>query len=110
MLANLELIRTKEVNCFHKSENCICNCRQEAIMEYLKVAQDLDMYGVSYFEIANKKGTELLLGVDALGLNIYEKADRSNNSLTAFVEQFYYHNIHRDDVISYYLWHTDWEK
>jgi len=45
-------------------------------MEYLKVAQDLDMYGVSYFEISNKKGTGLLLGIDALGLNIYEKADR----------------------------------
>ena len=34
------------------------------------------MYGVSYFEIKNKKGTELWLGVDALGLNIYEKDDR----------------------------------
>lgn len=34
------------------------------------------MYGVNYFEIKNKKGTELWLGVDALGLNIYEKEDR----------------------------------
>ena len=34
------------------------------------------MYGVNYFEIKNKKGTELFLGVDALGLNIYEKEDR----------------------------------
>ena len=32
--------------------------------------------GVNYFEIKNKKGTELWLGVDALGLNIYEKEDR----------------------------------
>ena len=45
-------------------------------MEYLKIAQDLEMYGVNYFEIKNKKGTELWLGVDALGLNIYEKDDR----------------------------------
>merc|ERR1712055_902704 len=30
----------------------------------------------NYFEIKNKKGTELWLGVDALGLNIYEKDDR----------------------------------
>ena len=45
-------------------------------MEYLKIAQDLEMYGVNYFEIKNKKGTELWLGVDALGLNIYEKEDR----------------------------------
>ena len=34
------------------------------------------MYGVNYFEIKNKKGTELWLGVDALGLNIHEKDDR----------------------------------
>lgn len=45
-------------------------------MEYLKVAQDLEMYGVNYFEIKNKKGTQLWLGVDALGLNIYEKDDK----------------------------------
>ena len=49
--------------------------REEAIMEYLKIAQDLEMYGVSYFDIMNKKKTELYLGVDALGLNIYEKKD-----------------------------------
>lgn len=46
--------------------------RDEAEMEYLKIAQDLEMYGVSYFFIRNKKGTDLLLGVDALGLHIYE--------------------------------------
>merc|ERR1712061_933406 len=49
--------------------------REDAMMEYLKIAQDLEMYGVNYFEIKNKKGTELWLGVDALGLNIYEKDD-----------------------------------
>lgn len=46
------------------------------MLEYLKIAQDLEMYGVSYFEIKNKKGTKLWLGVDALGLNIYEHDDR----------------------------------
>ena len=51
-------------------------CREEARVEYLKIAQDLEMYGVNYFDIKNKKGTELFLGVDALGLNIYEKEDR----------------------------------
>uniref|UniRef100_A0A3B5LCT5 FERM domain-containing protein n=1 Tax=Xiphophorus couchianus TaxID=32473 RepID=A0A3B5LCT5_9TELE len=50
--------------------------REDAIIEYLKIAQDLEMYGVSYFEIRNKKGTELWLGVDALGINIYPKDDR----------------------------------
>jgi len=50
--------------------------REDAMMEYLKIAQDLEMYGVNYFDIKNKKGTELFLGVDALGLNIYEKDDK----------------------------------
>ncbi|XP_063059070.1 NF2, moesin-ezrin-radixin like (MERLIN) tumor suppressor b isoform X2 [Engraulis encrasicolus] len=46
--------------------------RDEAEMEYLKIAQDLEMYGVSYFSITqNKRDTELLLGVDAQGLHIY---------------------------------------
>lgn len=52
------------------------NFREDAMMEYLKIAQDLEMYGVNYFEIKNKKGTDLWLGVDALGLNIYEKDDK----------------------------------
>ncbi|XP_076444752.1 radixin-like [Babylonia areolata] len=50
--------------------------REDAMMEYLKIAQDLEMYGVNYFDIKNKRGTDLLLGVDALGLNVYEKEDR----------------------------------
>ena len=46
------------------------------MLEYLKIAQDLEMYGVNYFSIKNKKGTELWLGVDALGLNVYERDDQ----------------------------------
>ena len=47
-------------------------------MEYLKIAQDLDMCGVNYFQIFNKKESDLWLGVTNLGLNIYE----SDNKLT----------------------------
>ncbi|XP_066593373.1 merlin-like isoform X1 [Prorops nasuta] len=50
--------------------------RDEAEMEYLKIAQDLDMYGVNYFPISNKKETDLWLGVTAVGLNIYEKENK----------------------------------
>ena len=46
------------------------------MIEYLKIAQDLEMYGVNYFDIKNKKGTQLFLGVDALGLNVYAKEDK----------------------------------
>ncbi|XP_037933020.1 moesin/ezrin/radixin homolog 2 [Teleopsis dalmanni] len=46
--------------------------RDEVEMEYLKIAQDLDMYGVNYFPITNKNKTELWLGVTAVGLNIYD--------------------------------------
>uniref|UniRef100_A0A3P8VTD0 Ezrin a n=1 Tax=Cynoglossus semilaevis TaxID=244447 RepID=A0A3P8VTD0_CYNSE len=52
--------------------------KEEAMLEYLKIAQDLEMYGVNYFEIKNKKNTDLWLGVDALGLNIYETDDKLN--------------------------------
>uniref|UniRef100_A0A8C6TXN4 Ezrin a n=1 Tax=Neogobius melanostomus TaxID=47308 RepID=A0A8C6TXN4_9GOBI len=50
--------------------------KEDSMIEYLKIAQDLEMYGVNFFEIKNKKGTDLWLGVDALGVNIYEKEDR----------------------------------
>lgn len=50
--------------------------RDEAEMEYLKIAQDLDMYGINYFAIKNKKDTDLYLGVTALGLNVYEKDNK----------------------------------
>jgi radixin len=50
--------------------------REDAMLEYLKVAQGLEMYGVNYFEITNRKGTTLWLGVDALGLNVYEHEDK----------------------------------
>ncbi|XP_037550982.1 ezrin a [Nematolebias whitei] len=50
--------------------------KEEAMIEYLKIAQDLEMFGVNYFEIKNKKGTDLWLGVDTLGLNIYAKEDK----------------------------------
>lgn len=46
------------------------------MLEYLRVAQDLEMFGVNYFDIKNKKGTNLLLGVDALGLSIYDEDNR----------------------------------
>ncbi|CAF2879510.1 unnamed protein product [Rotaria sp. Silwood2] len=49
---------------------------EEAMLEYLKTAQDLEMYGVTYFDIQNRKGTHLYLGVDALGLNIYDTQDK----------------------------------
>ncbi len=58
-------------------ETRLCVCfREDSMMEYLKIAQDLEMYGVNYFSIKNKKGSELWLGVDALGLNIYEQNDK----------------------------------
>jgi len=44
----------------------------------LKLAQNLDMYGISYFNIQNKKGSKLLLGVNSLGLDIYVPEDQLN--------------------------------
>ena len=50
--------------------------RDEAEMEYLKIAQDLDMCGVNYFQIFNKKESDLWLGVTNLGLNVYENENK----------------------------------
>ena len=76
------------------------------MMEYLKIAQDLEMYGVNYFDIKNKKGTDLWLGVDALGLNIYEKEDR-------YVDYTWSEKIIRLQKIKCY-WHcfilSDWHR
>uniref|UniRef100_A0A8C5AHM9 NF2, moesin-ezrin-radixin like (MERLIN) tumor suppressor b n=1 Tax=Gadus morhua TaxID=8049 RepID=A0A8C5AHM9_GADMO len=53
--------------------------RDEAEMDYLKIAQDLEMYGISYFSITqNKRDTDLLLGVDAQGLHIYSPNSKLN--------------------------------
>lgn len=49
---------------------------QDSMLEYLKLAQNLEMYGVSYFDIRNKKGSDLILGVNALGLDIYKPEDK----------------------------------
>lgn len=64
----------KRVTIWHEEHSGLI--REKAMMEYLKLAQDLEMYGINYFDIKNKKQTELHLGVDALGLNIYEKEDK----------------------------------
>ncbi|KAF7265433.1 moesin/ezrin/radixin homolog 1-like [Rhynchophorus ferrugineus] len=54
--------------------------KEEAMMEYLKLVQNLEMYGVIYFDIKNVKGTDLQLGVTALGLDMYKKEDKLNPS------------------------------
>ncbi|KAM6960739.1 ezrin a [Aplochiton taeniatus] len=64
----------KRIQVWHEEHRSML--KEDAMLEYLKIGQDLEMYGVNYFEIKNRKGTDLWLGVDALGLNIYEKDDR----------------------------------
>ncbi|VDK78229.1 unnamed protein product [Cylicostephanus goldi] len=50
--------------------------REDAEMEYLRVAQDLEMYGILYYPICNKKDTDLHLGISAQGLGIYKGSNR----------------------------------
>ncbi|VDN39545.1 unnamed protein product [Dibothriocephalus latus] len=49
---------------------------QEAMLSYLQLAQDLETFGVDYFEIRNRRGTDLLLGIDAIGLAVYKPPDK----------------------------------
>lgn len=63
-----------KVSGFHKDHRGLDS--RDSIMEYLKIAQNLEMYGISYFHVFNTKGSEVLLGVDALGVNVYSVEDR----------------------------------
>jgi hypothetical protein len=64
--------------------------REESEMRYLKHSQDLDMFGLSFFEISKMQGAnkvtqqysqsdppsvaaELWLGIDSLGIRFYKK-------------------------------------
>ncbi|KAH9640529.1 hypothetical protein HF086_001578 [Spodoptera exigua] len=80
MLASEDLLPQRVIDQYQMTPEMYADhkgmSRDEAEMEYLKIAQDLDMYGVNYFAIKNKKETELYLGVTALGLNIYEKDNK----------------------------------
>ncbi|XP_071992303.1 merlin-like isoform X1 [Engystomops pustulosus] len=51
--------------------------RDEAEINYLKLAQDLDMYGMNYFPISQTKNdSDMLLGVDAKGIHIYSRNNK----------------------------------
>lgn len=58
------------------AEHCYGLSRSEAEMEYLKIAQDLDMYGIGYYGIQNDNGTNLWLGISAVGINVYEEENK----------------------------------
>jgi len=66
----------EKVSIFHGKHKGMS--KEEGMLEYLKVAQDLETYGISYFEVKNKKGTLTQLGLDALGINIYPKDSKLN--------------------------------
>jgi len=68
-----------KVSLFHAKHKGVT--RSEAMLEYLKVAQDLETFGISYYDIGNKKGSSLVLGVDSLGLNVYQKGDKFSPQL-----------------------------
>ncbi|KAF3695462.1 Merlin Moesin-ezrin-radixin-like protein Neurofibromin-2 Schwannomin [Channa argus] len=88
-LAEEELLPKRVINLYQMTaemwEERITACyaehrgrtRDEAEMEYLKIAQDLDMYGVNYFLIrVSQCCFAISLQMDALGLHIYEPDNR----------------------------------
>ncbi|VDN16444.1 unnamed protein product [Dibothriocephalus latus] len=44
----------------------------DSIVEYLDIAQDVELYGASIFEVESKSGSRKWISLDAVGLNIYE--------------------------------------
>ena len=45
--------------------------RQSAMLEYVKLAQQTDGFGVSNFDVRTKGGKGLTLGVSALGMRVH---------------------------------------
>ena len=63
-----------KVSQFHRQHRALSP--SEAMLEYLKIAQDLEMFGITYFPVQNSKGSDVWLGVDALGINFYPKDNK----------------------------------
>ena len=53
----------KQVSTFHKNHSGVT--KEEAMMEYLKLAQDLEMFGITYYPVTNKQGSEVDMGIDS---------------------------------------------
>lgn len=53
----------------------------DALQDYVNIAQDLEQYGIQYFEVTNKRGTKLWLGVHNMGMDIYEYNNKVTPSL-----------------------------
>ncbi|VUZ49874.1 unnamed protein product [Hymenolepis diminuta] len=45
---------------------------QDAIVEYLDIAQDVELYGASIFEVETRSQVRKWISLDAVGLNIYD--------------------------------------
>ena len=58
-----------KISMFHAKHKTMT--KEEAMMEYMKVAQDLETYGVNYYGVVNKNNTDVLLGIDALQISIF---------------------------------------
>ena len=65
---------------FHK--NHLGVTKEDAMTEYLKLSQDLEMFGIAYFPVVNKRGTEVVIGLDSRGINVYNVDDRLNPTIS----------------------------
>ena len=43
------------------------------MLEYLKFAQGVEMYGVEFFPIQNKRGANLLFGIETFGVRVFKE-------------------------------------
>lgn len=68
-----------KISMFHAKHKTMT--KEEAMMEYMKVSQDLETYGVNYYGVVNKNNTDVLLGIDALQISIYEKNNKLSPTL-----------------------------
>ncbi len=48
---------------------CTVYCSEDGL--YVRLAQDLDMFGVRFFPVRNSRSAPMMLGVDPCGLRVY---------------------------------------
>uniref|UniRef100_A0A6G3ME57 Ezrin (Trinotate prediction) n=1 Tax=Henneguya salminicola TaxID=69463 RepID=A0A6G3ME57_HENSL len=61
----------------------------EPLMQALECMEQCPMYGTSFFDIINKKGTALKLGIDCHGLTVYKGNNRIQPSVAFIWEEIH---------------------
>jgi len=69
----LEQLQQDVIDCWKRYQG---KSREDVLMDFLKVAKELDSYGITYFDLKTAKGTSISFGVNNEGITVYENGRR----------------------------------